>query len=184
MLGVYVPQRVFFTQGVATHKNKLQSFEGALRKAGIAPLNLVSVSSILPPHAKIITRAEGQKLLKPGQITFCVMAREETNEPGRLVHASVGLAQPSDPAQYGYLSEHHGHGQTAKQSGDYSEDLAATMLAETLGIEFDPDTAYDERKELYRMSGRIVHSRSVTASGKGDKDGLWTTCVAAAVLLP
>lgn len=184
MMTSFVPTKLFFTRGVGTHRHKLQSFEEALRKAGIAQVNLVEVSSIMPPHAKIISKNEGIKELNPGQIVFTVLARNETNEPNRLVTASVGLAAPADKGRYGYLSEHHSFGETERKSGDYSEDLAASMLASTLGIEFDPDTDYDERKEIFRMSGLIVKTTSITQSAKGNKDGLWTTVVAAGVLLP
>lgn len=179
-----VPKNVFFTRGVGIHRHKLQSFEGALRKAGIAHLNLVQVSSIFPPHAHIVSKSVGLKLLVSGQIVHTVIAKAETNEPNRLVAASVGLATPADKSHYGYLSEHHSFGETAEICGDYSEDLAASMLASTLGIDFDPDTDYDERKEIFKMSGRIVHTRSTTQSARGNKNGLWTTVIAAAVLLP
>ena len=180
-----IPKRMFFTRGVGYHRNKLQSFELALRDAGVEICNLVTISSIYPPKCKIIPKADGLKNLVPGQITFVVMARQETNEPSRLVHAAVGLARPMNEDQYGYISEHHGFGQTSRQSGDFAEDLAATMLASTLGFELDPDKAWDERKQLY-IAGkdRQFVSRSICQSARGNKDGLWTTVVAAAVLLP
>ncbi|NLF39092.1 arginine decarboxylase, pyruvoyl-dependent [bacterium] len=178
-----VPTKVFFTKGVGKHKEKLHSFEAALRDAGIAACNLVTVSSILPPECKIISLKKGLKRLEPGAITFVVMARSETNEPNRQIVSSVGLAQPSKGEQYGYLSEHHGYGQTDEAAGDYAEDLAATMLATTLGIDLDPDKAWDERKQLYKMSGQFVRTSNVTQSARGEKNGLWTTVLAAAVLL-
>jgi arginine decarboxylase len=179
-----IPQRMFFTRGVGHHRNKLQSFELALRAAGIEVCNLVTVSSIFPPNCRIVSRETGVAGLQPGQITFVVMAREATDEPNRLVYASVGLAQPKDRQQYGYISEHHGFGQTRKRAGDFAEDLAATMLASTLGIELDPDAAWDTRKELY-IAGPERHfaSRSTTQTAEGHKDGLWTTVLAAAVML-
>ena len=179
-----VPKKMFFTKGVGHHKNKLQSFELALRNAGIEQCNLVSVSSIFPPQCKIISRDAGCKDLMAGQITFVVMAREATNEPNRLVAAAVGLAQPKNKNQFGYISEHHGFGVTAKKAGDFAEDLAATMLASTLGMEFDPDQAWDERKQVYiASSNRQFVSRSIVQSAEGHKDGLWTTVFAAAVML-
>lgn len=178
-----IPKKIFFTRGVGKHKDKLQSFELALRNAGIAHCNLVNVSSIFPPGAKIVSKEKGIKKLEPGQITFVVMAKNETNEPNRLVVSSIGLAVPSG-GTYGYLSEHHGFGMTEKKAGDYAEDLAATMLASTLGIAFDPDKAYDERKETYKMSGKIVRTRSIAQSALGDKTGKWTTVIATAVFLP
>lgn len=178
-----VPKYAFFTKGYGVSKEKLSSFEMALRAAGISQFNLVRVSSILPPHAKIVKREEGLKALQPGQIVYCVMCDQGTNEPNRLVAAAVGLARPRDGNQFGYLSEHHSYGETAKKAGDYAEDLAATMLATVLGIEFDAALNYDARKEVYRMSGRIVESRSIVQSAEGHKDGLWTTVVAACVFV-
>jgi len=179
----FVPKSIFFTNGVGVHKDYLTSFELALRDAGVATANLVTVSSIFPPHCKEIGRKQGEKLIPPGQITFCVMARQATNEPNRLVAASIGLARPSDPNTYGYLSEHHSYGETAKKAGDYAEDLAATMLATTLGLEFDPEKAWDERKAVYRMGGQILRTRSITQSAEGHKLGLWTTVVALGVFI-
>jgi arginine decarboxylase len=109
------------------------------------------------------------------------MARTETNEPGRRIHSSIGLARPADPAMYGYISEHHGYGMTSAESGEYAEDLAATMLASTLGIEFDPDAAWNERKRVYESSNLIIDSTSLTAAAEGDPAGRWTCTVAAAV---
>jgi len=180
----FVPQKIFFTKGVGRHKEQLASFELALRDAKIAAYNIVTVSSILPPRCKRVPVDEGVRALAPGQIIYSVMARSDTNEPNRLIAASIGVAQPSDPDMYGYLSEHHPHGETDEKAGDYAEDLAAQMLATTLGIEFDPDSAYDERNEVFKMSGEIVRTFEVTQSAIGAKNGLWTTVIAAAVLLP
>ncbi|GAB4390700.1 MAG: arginine decarboxylase, pyruvoyl-dependent [Thermodesulfovibrionales bacterium] len=181
---IMTPRKVFFTKGVGVHKDRLASFEVALRKAGIEKQNLVYVSSILPANCKTISRAVGIKQLSPGQITFCVMARNDTNEPNRLISSAVGVAVPKDRSYYGYLSEHHAHGETAKVSGDYAEDLAATMLATTLGLPFEPEEAWDTRKQLYRASGHIFKTSHICQSAEGHKSGkLWTTVVAAAVFL-
>ncbi|MFC1811438.1 pyruvoyl-dependent arginine decarboxylase [Thermodesulfobacteriota bacterium] len=174
---------MFFTKGAGYHRDKLQSFELALRNAGIEKCNLVHVSSIFPPDCKIISKEVGIKELTPGQITFVVLAREGTNEPNRLVSAAVGLARPKNSKQYGYISEHHAFGETMKKSADYAEDLAATMLASTLGIELDPDVAWDERKQVYKVGPRLFISRSISQSAKGHKQGYWTTVVACAVML-
>lgn len=178
-----IPKRVFLTKGVGVHKDKLASFELALREAGIEKCNLVYVSSIFPPNCKMISKEEGLKLLNPGEITYCVMARIESNEPNRLISSSIGLAIPKDGNQYGYLSEHHAYGETNKTAGDYAEDLAATMLATTLGLEFNPDTAWDEREQEYKASGYILKTTNNTQSAESNKDGLWTTVLAAAVFI-
>jgi len=178
-----VPKRVFFTKGVGKHKHELQSFESALRNAGIEKCNIVNVSSIVPPYCKIISKEKGIKELNPGQITYCVMSRNKTNEPNRLIGAAIGVATPRESNSYGYISEHHSFGEIAKKSGDYAEDLAASMLATTLGLEFDLEKAWDERKQEYKMSGRFVRTQSIVQTAQGDKNGLWTTVLAAAVFL-
>ena len=178
-----VPKKIFFTKGVGKHKHELQSFELALRSAGIEKCNIVNVSSIVPPNCKILTRERGTDLLKPGQITYCVMSRNRTNEPNRLIGAAIGVATPREKNSYGYISEHHSFGEPIKKLGDHTEDLAATMLAMTLGLEFDPDKAWDERKQEYKMSGKFVRTQSIAQTAKGDKNGLWTTVIAAAVFL-
>ncbi|MER3422121.1 MAG: arginine decarboxylase, pyruvoyl-dependent [Nitrospiraceae bacterium] len=178
-----VPTHMFLTRGVGVHKEKLASFEQALRSAGIASCNLVSVSSILPPACKIIPRKRGEKLLNPGEITYCVMARSETNERNRLISASVGIAIPTDRRTYGYLSEHHAYGETDEEAGEYTEDLAAQMLATTLGIEFDPNSAWKEREQVFKMGGKIVRTMNITQSAIG-KAGKWTTVVACGVFIP
>ena len=179
-----MPTKLFFTKGVGRHKDYLTSFELALRDAGVATCNIVTVSSIYPAGAKRISREEGVKLITPGQITFCVLARNATNEPNRLIASSIGVALPTDPNHHGYLSEHHPFGETDEKAGEYAEDLAATMLATVLGIECDMAAAWDEREQQYKMSGKIVKTFNITQSAQGDKNGLWTTVVALTVLLP
>lgn len=180
---VILPKKIFFTKGVGVHKERLGSFEMALRMAGIEFLNLILVSSIFPPGCKRISKEEGVKLIQPGEVVFCVYDRLETNEPNRLIAASVGAAIPADETQYGYLSEHHGFGETEEKAGEYAEDLAASMLASTLGIEFDVNTAWSEREQIYKMSGKIVKTMNMTQSAIGNKDGLWTTVIAAGVFI-
>lgn len=177
-----IPQRVFFTRGVGRHKDELRAFEMALRDAGIEKINLVHVSSILPPGCKVIPRAEGLKYLSPGQIAFCVFSRCASNEPHRLIAASVGCAIPADRTAYGYLSEYHSYGENEKQAGDRAEDLAASMLASTLGIEFDDELVWDAKKEIWKISGKIVRTMNITQSGVVDNKG-FTTVIAAAVFL-
>lgn len=179
----FVAKEICLTRGVGRHREKLASFELALRDAGIAEYNLVRVSSIFPPECKLIGRKEAMAKLSPGQVLYAVIAESATNEPNRLIAASIGLAIPRDRSRYGYLSEHHSYGETDQKAGDYAEDLAAQMLATTLGVEFDPEAAWDERKENWRISDEIVTTRNVTQSAIGDKDGRWSTVVAAAVLV-
>ena len=175
----FIPTQAFLTKGVGRHKEKLTSFEEALRDAELASYNLVRVSSIFPPHCKLVDRPKGLKMLHAGQILFTVLAESATNEASRLVAASIGLAIPSDPTHHGYISEHHSYGQNRDVSGDYAEDLAASMLATVLGVPFDPEQDWDQRKEQWMLSGEIVKTLNVTATAECGNDGRWTTVVAA-----
>src|SRR5580658_1335071 len=145
-----VPKKIFFTKGVGKHRERLTSFELALRDAGIAAQNLVRVSSIFPPNCKLVPRSQGLTFLSPGEVVFSVVAENSTHEPHRLLASSIGVAIPADRNTYGYLSEHHSLG---------------------------------EKKEIYRISNKIVRTANVTQSAVGDKRGLWTTVIAAAVLI-
>jgi len=174
---------MFLTRGVGINKEKLTSFEMALRNAGIAHLNIVRISSIFPPGCKIVSPEEGLAAVEAGEVTFMVLAEMATDEPGRRIAASIGVAIPSDLKMYGYLSEHHTYGQTEKEAGDYAEDLAASMLATLIGVPFDLDKDYNERREQYRLGGHIVDSTSITQTAEGATGGDWATVLAAAVLL-
>jgi len=178
-----VAKKLFLTKGIGIAEDKLTSFEFALRSAGIAGTNIVLISSIFPPHARLIPRKEGLKLIKPGQILFSIYSRNQTNEPNRLVSASVGIAQPKDRSKYGYLSEYETFGKNERESGDYAEDIAAQMLASSLGIPFDIDKSWDEKRQQWNISGQIYKTKNITQTAKGDKNGRWTTVFAAAVLI-
>jgi arginine decarboxylase len=97
-----------------------------------------------------------------------------------MTAVSIGVAIPGDPKKYGYLSEHHIFGQNEKQAGDYAEDLAASMLATTLGIDLDTDAAWNQRKEEWKIGRQIVRTTNITQTALG-KEGLWTTVIAASV---
>lgn len=177
-----VPKEIFLTKGLGRHKEKLASFEEALRDAKIANYNLVHVSSIFPPHCKVIPRQKGIQKLRDGQILHCVLSRNTISENHRLIASSVGLAIPKDRSHYGYISEHHTFGETDEKTGDYAEDLAAMMLATIQGVEFGSDTSWNQKEEIWKLSGKIVRTANITQSAIGS-EGLWTTVVAAAVFL-
>ena len=178
-----VAKKLFMTKGKGVHEDRLTSFEYALRDAGIAGTNIVLISSIFPPGAKMVSRREGLKQIKPGQILFTIYSKNQTNEPHRMCAASVGLARPKDTSRYGYLSEYDSFGQNEEQAGDYAEDIAAQMLASSLGIPFDVDKNWDEKRQQWSISGQIYNTHNITQAARGDRDGKWTTVFAAAVLL-
>src|SRR5450631_885322 len=179
----FVAKKIYLTKGVGKHRERLSSFELALRNAGIAACNIVRVSSIFPPNCKLISRSEGLKHMKPGQVAFTVISENSTKEAHRLIAASIGLALPSDKSMYGYLSEHHSFGETEEVAGEYAEDLAASMLATTLGLDYETSASWDQREEQWKISGKIVRTLNCTQSAQGI-GGLWTTVISAAVLIP
>ncbi len=179
----FVPKKVFFVKGIGYHKSKLGAFEQALRNAGIEKFNLVNVSSILPPHCVEISKKDGLERLLPGQILYIVMSRAESKELGRVVCASIGVAMPADKDQYGYLSEHHTYGEKPEKTGDYAEELAAEMLATTLGIDFNPEADYDEKREVFKMAGEIVETKHITEYATSKKENEWASAVVAAVFI-
>jgi len=178
-----IPKKIFFTRGLGFHVNRLQSFEIALRDAKIAKYNLVQVSSIFPPKCNLVARHIGIRLIKPGQICFLVLARKSTNEPSRLVASAIGVALPKDKNQYGYISEHSAFGQTKKTAAHFAEHLAATMQASTQGIELDNDLTSSQHRQAYTIGQQTFVTRSFAHSASGHKEGLWTTVIAAAVMV-
>lgn len=178
----FIPKQVFFTQGTGSHKEELQSFELALRDAGIEKYNLVPVSSIYPPNCKKVSKTQGLQKLSPGQIVFCVLSRMSGSKPKQVLTASIGCAMPTDRRMYGYLSEHHGFDEKIEKAGEYAEDLAADMLASSLGIEMPDDLGWDEKKEIYNISDKIVKTTNITQTAEV-KEGKHTTVVAAAIFI-
>ena len=177
-----VPKKMFFTKGVGSHRHELRSFELSLRDAGVEKCNIVHVSSIFPPNCELISKNEGMKYIYPGMITFAVTARASSNEARRLIAASIGCAIPSDSTTYGYLSEYHAFGESEKEAGDTAEDLAAAMLASTLGIDIDEDKSWDEKEELFRISDKVVKTTNCTQSAIVEKGG-FTTVVALGIFI-
>jgi len=178
---MFVPTKAFLTKGVGRHKEKLTSFEMALRDAHVAAYNLVRVSSIFPPHCQLVSPQEGLKTMKAGQVVFAVVAEAQTNEPSRLAAAAIGLALPADTSHHGYISEHHSFGQRQQTAGDYAEDLAASMLATVLGVPFDADQAWDQRKEQWLLSGEIVKTQAIASTAEAQDDGRWVTALSAVI---
>lgn len=179
----FIPKAVFFVTGKGFHKSKLGWFEQALRDANIPIYNIVKVSSILPPYCIEIPKEDGFEQLRPGQIVYTVLSRVSSNEYNRLISASIGVAKPADTRTYGYLSEYHEFGLKPEKAGDIAEDLAAEMLATTLGVLFDPEANYDEKREIFKMDGKIVETKNYTESATVREEGEWLTVLAAAVFI-
>jgi arginine decarboxylase len=181
-LNPWVPKKVFLTKGVGIHAERLNSFEEALRDARISPMNLVKVSSIVPPHCELVGREEGLKLLSPGQITFCVMSRCESDEEGRLLAAAVALLLPENGDDYGYISEYHGYGKKLDEVEDWVCDQAAELYASAKGFKINWRRAWSQEDFKYTLEER-KYSPKYVASVAGGVKGKWVTTVAAAVFI-
>ena len=164
-----VPRYAFFIKGAGQHADHLQAFDIALREAGPLVHNLVTVSSILPAGCKIIAKEEGIAMLEPGEITFCVMARQESNVPGEIIAASIGTARLKNREHYGFISEYHATGQEETAAGEYAEKLALEMFAFKLGI---------SGNQLI-----TIESTHTTQSAKVGPSGEWACAVALCVFV-
>lgn len=157
-----IPKKLFFTSGVGRHEDRLASFGMALRDAGIECLNLVTVSSIVPPGCLIIPKKEGISELNPGEIVFVVLSRNSSGDAGRLISTSIGCALPDDVSRFGYLAEHHIFDKNGEETLKYACGIAAKMCANLPG---DTDI---------RIAG--IAKDAVADHG-------WTTVICAAVFL-
>ncbi|NMC51251.1 pyruvoyl-dependent arginine decarboxylase [Candidatus Kuenenbacteria bacterium] len=180
-----IPSEVFFTRGWGNGRSKDISRRLALRAAGIGDYNIVNVDdAILPPKCKVISRFAGLSKLRRGEFIFCVLSCSSDSEPNRLVSSAVGWAWTPDTEQDGFVSRCALNGQTGIKTGDEAEDLAATMLASNLGIEFDPEKAWREREETYQAAGQDIRTSRLFQSRRcGPDKNIWTTVVTAAVFL-
>jgi len=111
------------------------------------------------------------------------MSENSTDEAQRLISSAIGLAIPRDPEQYGYLAEYEGLGETEKEARLRAEELAAEMLATKLGQNYSPQNFKRGKSNYYHLNEKLtVQTRSISQMATGAK-GLWTTTVAAAVLV-
>ena len=179
MLHHSVPRKFFLTRGVGVHQERLVSFELALRGARISPFNLVTVSSIIPPHCELVEVEDGLVHLSHGEIVYCVLSTTDTNQPGQVIVSSIGMAIPEDPNQHGYLSEHHNIDQTETEAGAYAEKLAVIMLTTACGIPVYAGIQPGKNGGSGDLS--LVQQRKGIAQFAVGQDGCWTTVVAAAV---
>jgi arginine decarboxylase len=177
-----VPKGVFLTKGVGIHSERLNSFEEALREARISSFNLVTVSSIVPPHCRLLDIQEGLRLMSPGQLTFSVMSRGDSNEEGRLISAAVAILLPENPNDYGYISEFHGYGMEADEVEDWVCDQAAELYASAKGLKINWKRAWSPEDEKYTLEERSFSPKYVVSMARGKK-GKWVTTVAAAVFI-
>lgn len=179
-----IPVQFFLTKGVGVHQKDMRAFENALRDAGIHTCNLIKTSSILPPGCRRISMEEGMKQIPPGQITFAVLAQSQTNEPGQLVTAGIGMAQPKDKTLHGYLTEVESIiGRTEEDVEQDVIEMAIENLMTEWNPKFDGEKVYRKGKKNYQLEGRDVSVDSIVQSARGAENNQFTVVVAAAVFV-
>jgi arginine decarboxylase len=179
-----VPTKFFLTKGVGVHEKDMRAFEEALRDAGINTCNLIKTSSVIAPGCKRISMEEGMKLIPPGQITFAVLARSETNEPGQIVTAGIAMAQPKDRAVHGYLTEvEEAIGRTAEDVEQDCIEMAIENLIGEYDPKFDGESVYRKGKKNYNIKGQDIAVDCLVASAQGAEKNKYTVVLVAAVFI-
>lgn len=184
-MAALIPKKFFLTKGTGIHKKELRAFENALRDAGVQMCNLVKVSSIIAPGCEMISREEGIKLLKPGEMTFAVIAQSRTNEPGQTIGAAIGMAQPKDETIHGYLTEvEEAVGRTEKDLFKDAVEMAIENLVTEWGhTNFDGESVYKQGKKNYELYGKDVAVDGIALTAEGAEDNQYTVVFVAAVFI-
>jgi arginine decarboxylase len=113
------------TAGHAEGGTTLNAFDNALLAAGIGNVNLVKISSIVPPDVSIIELPK----LRPGAMIPTAYAAITSAVPGETIAAAVGYARPDDPDKNGVIMEFHGATGRAE-----AEDAIRRMLEEAFRV--------------------------------------------------
>src|SRR5215213_8131719 len=179
-----IPTKFFLTKGTGVHEKEMRAYEEALRDAGVHTGNFIKTSSVVPPGCQLISRQQGVRLIKPGQITFAVMAESQTNEPGQIITAGIGMARPKDPSHYGYLTELESIiGRTPEDVEQDVIEMAIENLVTEWNPKFDGDKVYRKGKKNYRLERRDIEVDSIVESAKGAEKNQYTIVMALAVFI-
>lgn len=123
-----VPKKAALVAANADGPFELVAFDNALRKAGIAELNLVPLSSIWPVGCEIVKMPK----LEPGTITPVVISKICSSTPGQRIAAALGIA--ISETSHGMISEYHDVGVTEKMAARTAEAMVKYMM-EKRGLE-------------------------------------------------
>ena len=179
-----VPKQFFFTKGIGIHEKDMRAFEEALRDAGVHTCNFIKTSSVIPPGCKLTIKEEGIKLLQPGQITFAIMAQSMTNEPGQMVTAGIGMAQPKDKTKHGFLTEvEEIIGRTPEDVEQDVIEMAIENLITQWNPKFDGEKVFRKGKQNYTIEGEDILVDSIVESAQGAEKNQYTVVVVLAVFI-
>jgi arginine decarboxylase len=166
-----IPRKVFLTKGTGHGSTEILSFEKALREARISCYNLVKVSSILPQGCEKVSIEEGIKELIPGQIVYLVLSRitvdNTTFSAPERIFASIGIAQPLNSTNYGYVAELNGKFTSLDEVISSTRNLATELLLSSR-----------KQSETDEITTTVISANTQT-----NKEEKYTTCIAAAVFI-
>jgi arginine decarboxylase len=117
------------TAGNAEGATPLNAFDNALLAAGIGNINLVRISSILPPGVELVPLPR----IRLGAIIPTAFSAQTSEVPGEVIAAAVGWARPEDPRKNGVIMEFHD-----KATRDEAERMIVQMLEEAFRVRGEP----------------------------------------------
>jgi arginine decarboxylase len=117
--------KVAATVGAAEGGTALNAFDNALLAAGIGDVNLIKVSSIVPPDVDVVVLPR----IKPGALVPTAYAAQTSETPGETIAAAVGYALPADRTRAGVIMEFHDRTDRAT-----AERAVRAMLAEACAV--------------------------------------------------
>ena len=124
-----VPNAIVLCHGTAEGTSSLNAFDNALLAARVGHLNLVKVSSVLPPAAQTMSleRSEVRAACQAGAVVPCVLASVVSSRPGKVILSCVAVGFPSDTDSHGMIYEHAGTGPSAHAINVATEMLKAAL---------------------------------------------------------
>ena len=119
------PTQYFLVSGASDGYTPLNAFDGALLRAGIGNTNIVKMSSIVPPHCKLVAPIA----LPPGALVPTAYAAITSDVPGEIISAGIAVALPEDENQNGLIMEY-----SAKEERAKIEEIVRNMAVEGMKL--------------------------------------------------
>ena len=141
-------------------------------------------ASVIPPACQLISREEGIRLPRPGQITFAIIAQTETNEPGQIISAGIGMAKSKDKTQHGFLIEvEQAIGRTPEDVEQDVIEMSIENLVTQWDKTFDGEKVFRKAKKNYKIGDQQILVDSFVQTAKGAEQNKWTVAVVLAVFI-
>jgi arginine decarboxylase len=96
------PQKFTLVAGASEGRSRLNAFDRALLASGIGNLNLLKVSSILPPNTEYVEKLE----IPPGSLAPTAYGSLTSDVPGEIISAAVAVGMSEDT--FGVIMEFSG----------------------------------------------------------------------------